>query len=57
MCIVCILWDRGSLTKKEAKAALWESTFVGNMTEEELEHAQKVYADIEELEDKEKENG
>lgn len=46
MCIICVLWEKGKLTKKEADNAFVELIDTSNMTEEELMHAQEAIEKI-----------
>lgn len=45
MCVVCVEWEKGKLTNKEAKMALFEMVQVEG---ENRDHLQKAYATIDE---------
>jgi len=49
MCIVCVLFDKGKITKKEAKAALFE-TINEAKTKEEINHIRDLYTELEKSE-------
>lgn len=49
MCLVCILFDKGKMTKKEAKAALFE-TINEAKTKEEINHIRDLYTELEKSE-------
>lgn len=51
MCIVCVLYEKGKLTRKEAKAALWETINMVSSNEE-ADHIKQLYSDLD-SEDKE----
>ncbi len=46
MCIICVLINKDKITSKEARRALWEQVqFI--KSDEELEHIQEIYAELE----------
>lgn len=42
MCIICLDWQKGKLTNKEAIRNAWEITRFGDLTDEEIDHYKEV---------------
>lgn len=51
MCVVCILFNKDKITRKEAMKALWEQ-IESATTDDEVLHIQKLYSDLEKNEGK-----
>lgn len=51
MCVVCVEWEKGKLTNKEAKMALFELV---NTSGADREHLQKAYSKIDEKDRKDR---